>query len=161
MVHQPYKGRYKKKKSSKKPRLKVPEKGILMTDSTAKKAFLLPRLLNSDFDFKGIFTMWNPFKNFLVDSILSRKRFSCIQRGFLRFHFSNLLIQFSYLSLIVRDLLIDGLLLAETLLFLVLEVTKFLLTVLTKVPLKLGRNQKSKIETEQLINAMEMGFKHV
>lgn len=136
MVRQHYNCLEKRKTSSRKPRLKVFEKGLLMTNSDVKDAFLLPQLVNPCFDFNGLFAMWNPFKNLLVDDILSRKRFSCIQRGFLCFEFSNLLSEFSNLSLIIWDLLIKDLLFAETLLFLGLEVTQFFLTVLPKIPLQ-------------------------
>lgn len=54
----------------------------------------------------------------------------------MRLHFSNLLVEFKYLSLVVQIFLVKGLLLAEAPSFLEFEVTEFLLTRFAETPLK-------------------------
>lgn len=71
-------GPQQKEKSSKKSRFKILKKGRLIIDLTVQKAFLPSQLLNNGLDLKGIFAMWNPFHNFMVNGILSRKRFDRI-----------------------------------------------------------------------------------
>lgn len=106
-----------------------------MTNSTVEKAFLLLKLDNPFIDFKGLLTMCNPFENLLVDNALSRKRFSQIQGRLFFVDFNNLLGKFSYLSLVVRDLLVESLLFVETFLLLGLKIIEFSLTNFTEIPL--------------------------
>lgn len=55
----------------------------------------------------------------------------------MRFHFSNLFMEFSDLSLVIRDFLIEGFPLTKTLFLLVFELVEFPLTSLTRIPFDL------------------------
>lgn len=96
---------------------------------------LLLQLAIPFFKFKGLITMCNSLKNLLIDNILSRKSSSWIQGSFLFLNFNNFLGKISYLSLIVWDLLVEGVLLVEMFLLLGLKTIELPLTNFTEVPL--------------------------